>query len=505
MLCEPDGTPTGIPVQLSKNWHHTVLPEYLRAYTLLPAAPGKTSYLLRVVYGFYGSLPTASNSQLSLVGWGDTTNGRWDQLAIGSYGETICFNPEFSASTSAITDVRSLFTRIGKDGKKWQWSEAGWGGDWLSVNDSSGKKLLLARMKTSYLSHGPCLPETVYQGAYGANGEVELKAEISTLRTDDHAKTFLRLRYDFHAELPTKDSWLFRLGTGKVFCPKIAFGHRDGLIHELDAPKGLKANELFIKNIILTGPSPWWLGFPGSKVDDKPSGSRGFVVRSYRATFSGKTCDSPTISLPVGQLGSDGRCHVDATIVPPAGIAHYKPGDSVELDIEIDVIPAEVDDYYGPNEAFRQHIAENPGSWKTFHRAAVANDLQVEVQGGKLLRNFPIIVKANPGASMLRLKINGGAGAVPVRIEGLDTAKGWQLGGASSPEKSIDKFLPGLATFTPSLATRLSPQTQPLDQSVHGNDFWETTLDPDTQTYSITYNLPLDGKPESTWILTKKP
>jgi hypothetical protein len=31
ILCEPDGTPTGIPVQLSKNWHHTVLPDYLRA------------------------------------------------------------------------------------------------------------------------------------------------------------------------------------------------------------------------------------------------------------------------------------------------------------------------------------------------------------------------------------------------------------------------------------------------------------------------------------------
>lgn len=503
MLCEPDGTPTGIPVQLSKNWHHTVLPEYLRAYMLLPAAPGKTSYLLRVVYGFYGSLPTASTSQLSLVGWGDKTNGRWDQLAIGSYGETICFNPEFSASTSAITDIRSLLTRIGKDGKKWQWSEAGWGGDWLSVHGANGKKLMLARMKTSYLSHGPCLPETIYQGAYGANGEVEVKAEVSTPRTDDHAKTFLRLRYDFRAELSTMDSCLFRLGQGKVFCPKIAIGNRDGLIQELDAPGGLKVNETVLDHFALTGPAPWWVGFPGSKVQDQPSGSRGFVVRSYRAKFSGKTFDSPTLSLPVGEIGAKGRCHVDATLVPPAEIATYQPGDLVEMEIEVDVVPAEPDDYYGPNEAFRKHLAENPGSWKTFHRAAVANDLQIEVQGGTLLHKFPVIVKADPGTRMIRLKIQGGAGAVPVRFEGLEAPGDWQLGKVFPGGGWLDEYLPGLAKISPGLAARIEPPTERLEQSVHGNDFWETTFDPDSKTYALTYNLPLDDQPETVWIMKK--
>jgi hypothetical protein len=364
---------------------------------------------------------------------------------------------------------------------------------------------MLARTKTSYLSHGPCLPETVYQGSYGANGEVGLKAEVSTPRTDDHAKTFIRLRYDFRTELPTKDSCLFRLGQGKVFCPKIAIGNRDGLIQELDAPKGLKATELALDHFVLTGPKPWWVGFPGSKVYDKPSGSRGFVVRSYRANFGGKTYDSPTLSLPVGEVGAEGRCHVDAILVPPAGIEKYQAGDSVEMDIEIDVIPAEVDDYYGPNEAFRKHIAENPGSWKTFHRLASANNLQVEAQGGSVLRNFPIVVKADPGASMVRLKIQGGAGAVPVRFEGLDTAKGWQLVRVISGDGMLDEYLPKLTQFAPSLAARLEPKTERLDQAVHGNDFWETSFDADSKTYALTYNLPLDNKTESTWILKKNP
>jgi len=505
ILCEPDGTPTGIPVQLSKNWHHTVLPDYLRAYSLLPAAPGKTSYLLRVVYGFYGSLPSASLSQLSLVGWGAATNGRWDQLAIGSYGETICFNPEFSASVSALTDVRSFLTRQGKDGKKWQWSDAGWGGDWLSVNDAAGKKLMIARSKSSYLSHGPCLPEVVYQGAYGSKGEVDFQVQVSTPRTDDHAKTFLRFRYDFRSELSTKGSWFFRLGFGKVFCPKIAIGNREGLIQELDAPAGLKANEYAVERLGLTGPAPWWVGFPGSKLHDQPSGSRGFVIRSYRATFGGKSFDTPTLSLPVGAVGSENRAHVDATIVPPAGIENFQAGDSVEMEIEVDVIPAEVDDYYGPNEIFRKQLVETQGTWKPFHHAAVANDLQIEVQGGTLLHKFPIVVQADPGATMIRLEIQGGTGAVPVRFEGLDAPSGWQLGKVTSEDRFYDEYLPMLDRLAPKMAAQLEPATQALDQTIHGKDFWETSRDPDSKTYNITYNLPLGDAPRTTWILKKAP
>ena len=42
-----------------------------------------------------------------------------------------------------------------------------------------------------------------------------------------------------------------------------------------------------------------------------------------------------------------------------------------------------------------------------------------------------------------------------------------------------------------------------LDQSDYGNDFWETSFDPNSKTYAVTYNLPLDGKSNTTWILKK--
>jgi hypothetical protein len=57
--------------------------------------------------------------------------------------------------------------------------------------------------------------------------------------------------------------------------------------------------------------------------------------------------------------------------------------------------------------------------------------------------------------------------------------------------------------FAPSIANRIEPQTIPLDQGVKGNDFWETSFDPDSKTYTRTYNLPLDGKSESIWVLKR--
>lgn len=505
ILCEPDGTPSGIPVQVSKNWHHGPMGHYLRAYALLPAATGKTSYLLRVAYGFYGTLPTASLSQLSLAGSADSANARRDHWAIGSWGGTFCLNPEFSRRISPITDIRALFIRDGKEGKPWLWSDGDLGADWFSVKDASGQTLTTARMKASYLSHGPCLPEIVYHGSYGVNGEVDLTAEVSTPRTDDHSKILLRLRYDFRSELPAEDSYFFRLGCGKAFSPKIAFGNREGLIRELDAPVGLTADDTVLDGEAFSGPAPWWLGFPGSKVPGVPSGSLGFVIRSYRATLGGKTFDTPSLSLLVGATGKFARTdHVDAVIVPPTEIQKFQPGDSVELEIELDVVPVHADDYQGPNEDFLKHLTASPASWKTFHRAATANDLRIEVQGGTLLRKLPIVIQADPAAKTIQLKIQGGAGTVPVRFEGLESAKGYELGQLVSGTKLMNEYLPVMKEFAPSIANRLEPRTLPLDQGFQGNDYWETSLEPETKTYTRTYNLPLDGKTESIWILKQR-
>lgn len=514
ILCHPDGTPTGIPVQTSKNWHHGC---YLCAYMLLPAPAGKSTFLVRISYGFYGTVPQASHTQLSLVGWGG--NGRWDQIAIGGWGETHCLDMDYSQADCIVTDNRGMLIRNGKDGPKWGWCESGWGGDWLNVKNSAGEKLFFSDLKTAYTTHGPCLSEVEYRGHFGAGDEVEIQSIVHSPRTDDYVRTLLEQSYTFKATLPTKDAWFFKMGkTHNFISPRVAYGNRDGLIAELEAPVGAKPGDIMVDHLELQGEGPWWVAYPDAQPQLPPGrenfgvGSRAFIIRSFKGTFGGKEFKNPSITLQVHNVRSEGKLDIDALIVPPKGLADFQPGDRLEMKTEWLCVPRNADDYQGPNEALRQHLTESPRSWKTIHREAVGNALEVVASGGTLLGNYPIIVRAeeplSTAESLLKklkgysgvfgnmevpdflksqappeimLEIRGGVGYVPVRFEGLKSIEGYKL-----YEKNGEKLVP-------------------LDQSVHGNDFWQTDFASASQTYSLTYNLPLDGKSSSTWVLKKAP
>ena len=129
---------------------------------------------------------------------------------------------------------------------------------------------------------------------------------------------------------------------------------------------------------------------------------------------------------------------------------------------------------YGPDKAFRKHVTENPASWKTTYREAKGNDLKVNVEGGTLLRNYPIIIKTDNDE--VTIDIEGGIGAVPIRFENL---------------KSADVLLFQV----------INGKELKLDQSVHGNDFWQTDYDALTNPFKVTFNLQLDYISKFLWIL----
>jgi len=478
MLCDADGVPTGIPVQLSKNWHYAKLGAYLRGTMQLPVGPGESkTYKLRIAYGFYGTLPSVSHAQLSLVGYGGL--GRWDQLAIGCWGETICFDMDMSCVDVAVTDVRMLMARNGKDGGKWNWTDAGWGGDWLCVNDAKHRKHYFSEMKTAYQAHGPCLSEVDYDGHYGSQREVAVQAKVQTLRTDDYARTFQTFKYSFDQTVSVEKGWLFKMGrTGGYVTPKVAYGNRDGLIQEHDVPNGLKVGDEFLPKTTLTGEGPWWVAFPGAYHNnnkDWGTGYRALVIRSYKAVIGGKAYNNPTVSFPAYHPAGAELSNLDCLLTAPAGVSAFNAGDSLELEVEWITLPRVADDYYGPNETFRSHVTDNPSSWKTTYREAIGNDLKVVVEGGTVLHNYPIIIQAEQ--SDVRVSIDGGVGYVPIRFEGLKRATGTML----------YQIVDGVETA--------------LDQSVHGNDFWQTDYDAKTQSYQLTFNLPLNLGGATEWRL----
>jgi hypothetical protein len=477
ILCDEQGRPIGIPVQLSKNWHYDVMGSYLMAYTILPAEK-EAAYLLRIVYGFYGQIPSASHAQLSLVGYGSDNNGRWDQLAIGSWGETICFDMDMSCVDIIITDIRMLMCRNGIDGEKWNWKDAGWGGDWINIKDSGQIKYYPNSLKTAYLSQGPCLTNVKHKGYYGQNREVEISAQIRTLRTDDYSRTFQKLSYKFMRDVSAQHISLFKIGrTNYYTTPKIAYGNLDGCIRDLAVPDTLTEGQMFLDNVELTGSGPWWIAFTGASSRenrDWGTGYRALVIRDYYAQINGKTYNSPTISAPAQRKSPP---NLDIELLPPLRILNFKKGDSIELDLELVTLPRVAEDYYGPNEFFREHLVRNPNSWKTAHREAKGNDLQVTVRGGEKLKNYPLLVRAEKDE--VTIVIKGGVGLVPVTFECLDSYSGYNL----YQEVKGDRVR--------------------FDQSVHGNDFWQTDHDPVTGLYSMTFNLPLDGLEESKWIFAR--
>ena len=479
ILCDENGVPTGIPVQLSKNWHEAKMGSYSRYYTLLPATQGTKKYTLRMPYGFYGTLPTSHHAQLSLVGYGG--NGRWDQLGIGCWGETYCMDMDMSCVDVVVTDVRMLMARNGKEGKKWGWTDAGWGGDWLGLNDAKGKKRLFNGLKTAYLAHGPCLTEVKYDGYYGQQREVDVKSTVRTLRTDDHARTFTTLKYSFDQAVDAK-GWLFKMGrTSHYVTPQIAYGNREGLLQEHKVPNGLKLGDEFVKPTTLQGEGPWWVTFPGAYSNlgkDWGTGYRALVIRSYKAVIDGKEYTNPTVSFPMYRSAKEQLPNLDCLITAPKGVSEFKAGDEVEFEAEWITLPRTADDYYGPNESFRKHVTENPSSWVTTHREAVKNNLKVDVSGGKLLHSYPIIVQAEQQDG-LSVEVQGGVGYVPIRFEGLHQAQGY------------------------SLYQVVDGKEVKLDQSVHGNDFWQTDYDAKANAFKFTYNLPLDGKANSKWVLRR--
>ncbi|RMD78181.1 MAG: LamG domain-containing protein, partial [Lentisphaerae bacterium] len=480
ILCDERGYPTGIPVQLSKNWHKP--PAYAKFYTMLPLRPGRNRYRLRIAYGFWGTLPSASHAQLSLFGYGG--NGRWDQLAIGCWGETMCFNVDYSLPEVMICDVRMLFTRNGKDGRLWGWSDGGWGGDWLQLRRPAGSKLFPVAQKTAYLAQGPCLTDVRYAGYYGKNQDVRFDAAVAIPRTDDHNQVYQRLRYRFKRSLSAKEAYFFRMGPNwKLVTPRVAYGNRDGLLTEQRVPGNLARGTMFRDNIVLTGNAPWWIAFPGSYLNDPKrnwgTGSRALIIHSYRAVLGGKTYTHPVIAFPVlMQHKSAKGVGCDLYVKAPLQVTRFMPGDEVEMVVEWITVPRVAEDYYGPNKAFLKHLQENPRSWRTVYREAIGKNPAISVRGGEVQQRIPLVVKVN--RLPVEVSIRGGVGVFPIRFEGLKNPRRWRF------------------------YRKTGNGSYPLGQEVHGHDYWQTDYDPETRTFKLSFNLPLDGLKESTWILDRQ-
>ena len=472
MLCDPDGFPTGLPVQISKNWHQR--PEKGRlphqgpwfhgcAWVRLPPHSGR-ELVFAMTYARWGGLPAASHAQLSLVGWGH--NQFWDEAALGSFGESICFEPGRVQRRCMIDDVRPFLTLPTPEAKPWGWANNAGGGDYLVWLDPAGRYQGFRQTRTDYRSYGPCLTEVVYHEET-LGGEISARVGVSLARSDDYLRVFHHLRYDIRQPVRWQRLAFHQLGAdfyNDSPSRQVAVGDAAGVREEWTPARTNFAYDR--QGVWLRGPQPW-VSIHGLERAALGKGaaaaSRGWVVRAWQAVLGGKPAPLPCAAFYATEWGK-GNHRTVVELAPPPDLTALQPGDYLEAEIEWVVFPTEPAACYSPNRLFQTALARDADTWRLVHREARDNALRAEVQHGTLQHTLPLAVAVDAG-QRAELTLEGGVGAVPVTFSGLKSYRDWEL--------------------------RLDGQ--PLDQSVHDHDFWQTDYDPATQQWKMTFNVPRDG------------
>ena len=485
MLCEADGTPTGLPVQLSKNWHQH--PEkgallhqgpWFHGCAFVRLAPHSTRELvLQMVYARYGGVCAASHAQLSLIGWGH--NQFWDEAALGSFGESICFEPGRVQRRCFIDDVRPLMTLPhDKPAKPYGWAGNCGGGDFLMWQDAQGRYQPMRATRTRYCAYGPCLTDVSYTEE-SAGGELAARMDVALPRSADHLRTFFHLRYDVRRPLQFQRLAFFQLGAdfyNDVPARRVAFGDANGLREEWE-PK--RAKDVFDRSAVpLAGAQPW-LSIHGVERAALRAGqadaSRGLIVRSWRAVLGGQPVPQPHAAFFCTEWGK-GNHRTVVELAPPPGVQALVPGDFVEADLELVVFPANAAAYYGPDKSFQAALARVAYTWRMVQCEAAGHDLEPAARRGRVLQSYPLRVAVDDHQTA-EVMLRGGLGYLPVTFTGLTAPAGYML--------FVDD--------------------QPLKQSVYGNDFWQTDFDVASQRWRQTFNLALSTNQAHTIRLEGKP
>ena len=476
VLRDSDGWPLGVPVQISKNWHTT--PCWFHGLTMLDAAPGAPlDFEFDLAYGFWGGLPAVSHAQLCLVGYGG--NQLWDEMAIGSFGESITYDPDVNLTRSMVDDIRPLMVwGMGKQPKtQWSWTHNVGGCDFLTLFlKDQPKRQFLRRQKTLYASYGPVISDVSYAGET-PDGAIQSRVRTQTWRVDDHVRALYTLRYSVVKPVENIDRLaFFQLGAdhyNDISFQRIARGSLSGMDESWEPKKGGHAYSR--RGEALTGKYPW-IGMYGINKDTPrpfPEGDQGalgdkaFIVREWKAKLGGNDCPAPCYSVYGTKDGWDGAL---VELSPPKDLDRLEIGDYVEAAVEFLVLPQKADDYYGPNQNMVAALKANAEPWALTLREVVGTNVSVEAVVGTVEQTWPVRIVADKG-EQAEFTITGGVGYTPVTLCGVQANHGFTL-----YTKNDDGTL-----------------TKVDQSSKVGRDWWQADFDATVKNWDITYTLPLDA------------
>jgi hypothetical protein len=421
-LCEDaDGRPTGIPVQISKNWHrdkeHPTVHEgsWLRGSTMIPLEAGQTRRLrLRVIYGYWDGAGAVSHAQLCVIGYGG--NWKWDESALGAWGETMAYDPTLHLGAAFIDDVRPAFT-TSMSGKTHGWTENVGGGDFLIYYDRSNTFRWAKRLKTAYRWTGPNMTEVLYSGVTD-DEKIRFTYTTRSVRTNDYHRRFHVYQYRFLGDVIAPTRLVFhQMAADYYIGPTFTHYYRGdgtGLLSSYTSDPG--------GNAYKGKPIPFadqWLAIDDEQSSDgRTKGRRGIV--SLSSTLDGSPL--PLYLHPYGRSWGDPKMFFDMSSESVS--RSYAAGDVVAGELEFILPPKTVDDYWGSDSEFKRRLTSyGDNAWQAVYDEYRHNtQLSVTTHHGTLLRHYPVEIQASLTSGDILADFvvkRGGIGHLPLILKGV--------------------------------------------------------------------------------------
>ena len=462
-----EGQPLGIPLQVSKNWHDGTWEEYwYHLYSAMVLPPGEQELDLTFVGSSWGEAYAASHAQLSLVGWG--TNQQWEESALGSWGESITYDPDFTLQRAAVDDVRPFLVDTAGE---WGWTGNVGGAGVFVYFDDAGTWRRVSRNRTLPIYTGPNLTKVVYAGV-SDDDAVQGTFTASLGRTDDLVRAYYHFDVEVLADVTYDRFAIFQIAADNYADNDFrgyAYGNESGPLFDAATPDhgttGYASDA--DRGISLPGEAPWVMLYANaSDSDSLPEnlGNVGFVIRDYEADIGGVLTTTPTINIQRTNNGFSQMAFELGIPYDPASPV-IPAGSTIRATVEYLVPPSDKSAYYGASDHLLALADVSYAGPDMMVHLATGNTLQVIADVGVVERTYPIEITAAEGAVAAELTVTGGLGYTPLTFHGLPVHGGWQL------EQEV-----GGAWV-------------PVDQGVHGNDYWQAYADADAGTWDLTFNI----------------
>jgi len=432
------GAPSGLHVQISKNWHNRAdrvrYDSYFYTATINLRVPEVVSeaveFDLNFIHQYFRSSEarkthTVSHAQLSLIGWG--TNGLWEEVGLGSSGEAITYEPNGQQRRNTVLDTRPFLTcsmneltngveECTNTPDHTAWTHNHGGSDFITAVDTAGSYQYNTDVKTFHQMNGPVLTEATYTGGL-SDDLLTVERKVSTWTTDAFVAHLHSFTYTFAKDVSTSIAQeyprfaLYILGGdwyNYVDSPKFVYGTSEGKVEEegWDLASGVSRFHYASDWKSVEGPgacgrqdsaaglaahSSCWFAFLTPESQKSSTGaSRGLIVRSWEMQLGGhvygreghnQATGEPPFSFSVMQNGWGKQAlALELELSEKLRNIPVSAGDYVKADVELILTPRTKDMYIGNSQRLKDQLAAfaadaaGEEAWKLVERHSKCGD-----------------------------------------------------------------------------------------------------------------------------------